>query len=35
MKHVILAVSYRAEMLEKEMLAQEKRVYIVHVFMNV
>ena len=29
MKHIILAVSYRAEMLEKEMMVQEKRVRIV------
>lgn len=26
MKHIILAVSYRAELLEKEMKAQEERV---------
>lgn len=26
MKHIILAVSYRAEMLEEEMKAQEKKV---------
>ena len=26
MKHIVLAVSYRAEMLEKEMKAQEEKV---------
>lgn len=36
MKHIVLAVSYRAEMLEKEMKAQEERVSdLLHIAHNV